>query len=217
MSERRALERFLAGIRGRIRNVVARGVVTLVRESPLLEEVQLRLLAGELRGPLERFQEYGFTSHPHPGAEAIALFHGGRRAHGLVIAVDDRRYRLLGLAEGEVALYDDLGTRIVLRRGKRVEVRATELDAVLEADALVDAGGKATVRSAGDLLAESTGGKATVKAATIARLEGADVQIVGTTSVSVDAPLVDIQGKGDFKLHDHSPVDDGDGTTGPVD
>jgi phage gp45-like len=35
----------------------------------------------------------------------------------VVISIEDRRYRLTGLAEGEVALYDDLGQVVHLRRG----------------------------------------------------------------------------------------------------
>ena len=35
---------------------------------------------------------------------------------GLVVGVEDRRYRLVGLAGGEVAIYDDLGQKVRLKR-----------------------------------------------------------------------------------------------------
>jgi phage gp45-like len=35
-----------------------------------------------------------------------------------VIAVEDRRFRLTGLEAGEVALYDDLGNRVLLLRDR---------------------------------------------------------------------------------------------------
>jgi hypothetical protein len=64
--------------------------------------VQLTIRSGdvaEVRDKAERFQDYGFTSNPKRGAEAIVLFPGGQRAHAIIIAVDDRRYRKTGLEE----------------------------------------------------------------------------------------------------------------------
>jgi phage gp45-like len=55
------------------------------------------------------------------------VFPGGLRSHGVVLAVEDRRYRLTGLEDGEVALFDDLGNIIKLGR-ERIEMTAvTEL------------------------------------------------------------------------------------------
>lgn len=96
--------------------MVARAIVEAVNDGPKLQAVQISLLADEVKGNVERFQQYGFTGVPHEGAEAIALFLGGSRSHGVTIAVDDRRYRLKGLEKGEVALYDDLGQKVHLTR-----------------------------------------------------------------------------------------------------
>jgi phage gp45-like len=60
----------------------------------------------------EYFQHYGLTSRPRPGAEVIIITEGGQI---VAIASDDRRYRI-GLEEGEVALYDDLGQKVHLSR-----------------------------------------------------------------------------------------------------
>ena len=80
----------------------------------------------------ERFQQYGLTSHPHPGAEALLLAVGGMRQHPIVAAIDDRRYRPTGLEEGEVCLYssedtDDDPHRVILRRGRIVEIHGAEI------------------------------------------------------------------------------------------
>lgn len=100
----------------RMRLMVSRGVVRGVADAPRLQTVQLDLLADEARDNVERFQQYGITSHPHPGAEAVVVAVGGSRDHLVAIAVDDRRYRLASLAAGEVALYDDLGHVVHLTR-----------------------------------------------------------------------------------------------------
>ncbi len=107
--------RLIAPIARRLRLVVSRAVVRAVTDSLRMQAVQIDLLADESRGNVERFQNYGVTSHPHPGAEAIVVAVGGSRDHLVAIAVDDRRYRL-SLDEGEVALYDDLGHVVRLTR-----------------------------------------------------------------------------------------------------
>jgi phage baseplate assembly protein V len=66
----------------------------------------------------EIFQHYGFTSIPQPGAEGIAVNEGG---HIVLIATDDRRYRL-AVAQGAVALYTDEGDYILLGRDRNITV-----------------------------------------------------------------------------------------------
>jgi phage gp45-like len=68
-------------------------------------------------------QNYGFTSHPLGGDVAVA-FLGGNREQGIVLVVDDRRYRIPLLA-GEVAIYDDQGNKIELLR-EMVKVTAVQ-------------------------------------------------------------------------------------------
>jgi len=118
------ISRLLRPLQQRLQLMVGRCLVLLVDDDTRLQSLQVALLAEEVRGDVERFQQYGFTSHPHPDAEAIAVAVGGNRDHCVVLSVDDRRYRLKGLAQGEVALYTDEGDRVVLRRGGIVEVHA---------------------------------------------------------------------------------------------
>lgn len=110
----------------RIRLSVSRGIVRLVNDALKIQEVQISLLADETRDQVERFQNYGLTSVPLSGAEGVFLSVGGSRDHGIVIAIDDRRYRLKGLAAGEVALYDDQGQAIHLKRGKKLHVYGSD-------------------------------------------------------------------------------------------
>lgn len=108
-----------------IRMMISRCVLTLIDDSTPLQQVQVSLLAmpqadgsvgTELADGGQVVRQYGFTARPHPGAEGVYLSVGGVRTHGLVVAVEDRRYRLTELAAGEVALYDDLGQRVHLTR-----------------------------------------------------------------------------------------------------
>ncbi len=120
-------DRSLRSLARRARLAVSRGIVRLIADGGGLQLVQAGLMANETRSNLERLQEYGFTSVPLPGAEAAVIFVGGNRDHGLVIAVDDRRYRLKPLEGGEVALYTDEGDYIKLGRNREIEVNTQVL------------------------------------------------------------------------------------------
>jgi len=111
----RLVEKMLAPIRRRLSLLVTRGVVKMIKDTGGLQTLQLTALADETLDGVERIQQYGFTAHPHPESDALILNVGASRSHPIVIAVDDRRYRLK-LAEGEVALYDDLGQAVKLTR-----------------------------------------------------------------------------------------------------
>ena len=73
-------------------------------------------------------QNYGFTSHAKGGDVAVA-FIGGNREQGIVLAVDDRRYRI-SLEAGEVAMYDDLGNKFELLRDMVKVTAVQHLEAI---------------------------------------------------------------------------------------
>ena len=115
-----ALRRYIAPLAHRVRATVARGVVKLVNDSLKCQGLQVELLADELRDGVERFEDYGMTSHPYVGAEVLYLSVGGQRSHGIVARVMDRRCRPKDLGEGDVCLYTDAGERVYLDRAADV-------------------------------------------------------------------------------------------------
>lgn len=112
----RILARMLAPLARAVVNMLARGTVAAVDATRKMQSLQIKLLLGEAKNDVEHVEPYGYTSHPHAGAEHITLFLAGDRSHGVTVVVADRRYRLQGLAAGEVALYDDLGQTVHLTR-----------------------------------------------------------------------------------------------------
>lgn len=150
-------------ILNRLANLVARVVLSRVDDSKKMQSVQITALDGETRENVERVQQYGFTSVPQEGAEGVAVFVGGYRDHGLVVAMDDRRYRPTGLQAGEVAVYTDQGDKVVIERGGTI--RVTAATKVVVAAPLVElAGNTDAVALASKVLTELSALQATVTA-----------------------------------------------------
>ncbi len=125
---RRAIEQLTRSLR----LAVGRAVLTLVDDTLKMQAVQLEGLPDEVLDGVERFQDYGVSSHPPEGAEAILLALGGQRQHSVVIAAEDRRHRPTGLQKGEVCLYtmedgDEGAHRVTLKQGRRLEIEVDEL------------------------------------------------------------------------------------------
>ncbi len=147
----------------RLQGLVARGVVTLVNSALKMQLVQLQALGGNPLDGVEHFEPYGFTANPLPGAEGIVLNVGAHAGNAVVVCVADRRYRLSGLASGEVAVYDDQGQSVVLyadhiavNSPTKVVITAPETDVVSSTINLGGAGGAAVAR-VGDSVNLSTG------------------------------------------------------------
>lgn len=100
-----------------------RGILSKVNDKKKMQENDSRLMHSEKRKGSERFQDYGFSSVPreptkNKAAEYIGLMMGSSRGHMTVIKVDDRRFRLFGLENGESVQYDDQQQRFHLQRDR---------------------------------------------------------------------------------------------------
>lgn len=135
----RVVQRLTAPLARRVRLMVARGVIELVDDSLKLQAVQLTTHADDVDDGIERFQQYGFTSHPEPGAEAVVLAVGGSCGHRVVTNVDDRRYRPKDLEEGEVALYNRDGILVCLDKDGILNLAAKAASDALALASKVDA------------------------------------------------------------------------------
>ncbi len=85
-----------------LQNMITRAVITAIDTVRKCQTAGLKLIAGEKKENVEHLEPYGFTSAAQNGAEAVVLFPAGDRSHGVAVVVADRRFRLKGLARGEV-------------------------------------------------------------------------------------------------------------------
>ncbi len=100
----------------KIFDLISRATVRSKHPERPMRTIQSEHLAGDVREDVEHFEPYGFTSEPHLGAEVLAASLNGDRNHTVAIIVSDRRYRIKNLKDGEVAIYDDLGKLVILKR-----------------------------------------------------------------------------------------------------
>jgi phage gp45-like len=108
------VRKLLAPLRARVASLVAVGLVKLVDDTTVRQILQVEVSEGEILDEVERFQGYGLASHPPDYAEALIMFPGGDRSHG--IAIVDASAGRPELQPGEVALYTDEDTDLPATR-----------------------------------------------------------------------------------------------------
>ena len=99
-----------------------RGVLHLVKSADNIQKVQASGLADETLQDVELMQQFGFTSVPPANTQAVILPIGGQTTHGIVIATENGSFRVKNLLGGEVAVYDESGSSIVLKKGRLIEI-----------------------------------------------------------------------------------------------
>ena len=155
----RAIGKMLKPLKLKLSLLIGRCVILAVDTKTKTQELQIEALKDEVIDNIEHRQTYGFTSVPLAGAEGIVLAISASRNNAVVIGVEDTRYRIQGLENGDVAIYDDKGQTVLLTKdgisitAKKLNIK-TETDIELEAKTLnIDAnkinlgiGGKALAR-----------------------------------------------------------------------
>lgn len=187
MSLQRAVKKIMAPLERRVRLMVARSIIRLAYPGAV-QGLQLQLGATEVADQVEHFQDYGFASVPLSGSEGIALFVGGSRAHGVVVAVRDRAGRPGGLQAGEVAIYTVEGDFLKFQKERKATLKTKTL--------LLDAEDTGTFKAKKLVSIESTEDSTSVKGKKKVTIVATDeeVEIKGGTKIKLDAQHVEITG-----------------------
>jgi phage gp45-like len=114
----------LASTAQRAFSMIARATLVKADDSKKWQEVTIRSEVRRKFTNVEVIHPYGFTAVPLPpqnendsaAAEAIVVYLDGDMSHPVALAIGDRRYRLTGLKDGEVALHDDQGQKVHVTR-----------------------------------------------------------------------------------------------------
>ena len=97
---------------------IVRSTVTGAKPELELRELQTLYNSTSVQDDMEHLEPYGFTSEPFTDGQtdAVNLYFDDERNHGVVVNVADRRYRIKDMQQGEVAVYDDKGRHIYIKR-----------------------------------------------------------------------------------------------------
>lgn len=107
-----AIDRRIRNLRGRVRGLATRFVLgKSSRATGDLARVRGETYSGDATDSDELMQNYGFASMPVNGAEGVRVSVFSDGDHGVIVALDDRRYRPT-LADGETALYHKDGAKV---------------------------------------------------------------------------------------------------------
>lgn len=156
----------ISPLKKKISRIFAIGIVKIVNNSGLTQEIQSTFLSGEVISGIRRFQEYGFASFPYTDTENVTLFFNGNRDQGVMVCVHDRDKRPTDLVEGETATYgpNDITAkqRTHYRADGSVEIHGTDINITGTGDVNVN-GINVNVIAATSVNLGATGGNAVTR------------------------------------------------------
>lgn len=117
----RAIKEHTESALGAVRQAF-RGTLNLVKSADNIQQVQVSGLADETLQDVEFMQQFGLTSVPPAGTQVVVLPMGGATTHSIVIATENGSFRVKNLQSGEVAVYDESGSSIILKKGRLIEI-----------------------------------------------------------------------------------------------
>ncbi len=155
---------------------LARCSVGVSHGASKMRTLQVEMQDGEVRDGLEHFEPYGFTSEPHTDkkTDAVAGFFDNTKAHGIVLIIADRRYRITQLKPGEVCVYDDKNRYIYFKEDALI-VDGANLPITVKTDNTVTVNANTVKVDASTVTISSTGSL---------ELNGADIKINSSGELS---------------------------------
>lgn len=117
-------QRAMKPLKDRVFLMAGKALIAAVNDANGIQETQIKVLKGESMERVPRIQNFGFSSNPPAGSEAIVLALGGNRENLIVIACENREVRVKQLESGESVVYTDDGSYILLKKGGEIEVKA---------------------------------------------------------------------------------------------
>lgn len=106
----------------RVQLMIGRAVIEAVKDSGGIQLVKIAGLADELQEDVEHVQAYGLAGNAPAGSEAVVVFCGGNREHGIAVVVGNGTNRPTDSEPGEVVLWSTFGKNIKLNKDGEIEI-----------------------------------------------------------------------------------------------
>lgn len=108
----------------RVQSQITRGRISYVDDSGVVQEVQVKMNALDLPSYRYRVPEFGLTSNPPTGSDAIVAHVAGDRTTGVVLGTNHQPSRPTGLQPGETMLYSQDGKSVYITAAGGIVVEA---------------------------------------------------------------------------------------------
>lgn len=108
----------------RLQMMVGRGRVLFIDDSGDAQIAQVQMNGLEVPNDRFRMAEFGFSSNPPPGSDAVVLHLTGERKSGVVLGTNHQASRPRSLGTGETMLYSQDGKFIYLTASGGIVVEA---------------------------------------------------------------------------------------------
>lgn len=108
----------------RILHAIGRGRITTGSDTGSVQLQQVQLGPDEIKDNIPRLAEFGLTSMPPVGSDAVLVFIGGDRSNGAIIATGHQASRPTNLKPGETMLYSQDGKSVYMTADGGIVVEA---------------------------------------------------------------------------------------------
>jgi phage baseplate assembly protein V len=168
----------------RVVNASAPGVVSQVDDTATIATLRLSVGYQEIMDKKPLLQQYGFSSVPPDGSDALAIFLSGDRSNGVVVGTNDQKSRPTGRAPGAVTLYDASGNSVALSKEHGIVVTGNGNQPIT-----VNSAGQPIAINAGAANVNVTAANLTVTGnveaagAVIANYQSAQPQVLGEATI----------------------------------
>lgn len=139
----------LEALGARVRMLVGRGRITIGNDTGGVQQQQVQLADIETGDNRPRVAEFGFTSMPPEGSDAVVVFLAGDRSAGVIIGTNHQASRPRNLKPGETMVFSLDGKCVYLSdSGIRVDAKGQSVDVSNASVVTVDA---TLLRCTGDI------------------------------------------------------------------
>lgn len=115
-----------------IARALGRGKITGVTDNGPVQTVQMQLSQSETRDGTPRLAEFGFSSNPPAGSDAVVMFMAGQRTNGVIVGTGHQASRPQNLAPGETMIYTQDGKKIYLTASGGIIIDANGQDITIK-------------------------------------------------------------------------------------
>lgn len=122
------LEQMVSDLTSRTMNMASRGTMTNLDDTKNIQQMAVQGVAGEQFNRVQRWEQFGISSLPPAGSDALIMSMNGSRDSAQILAVENQSMRPRNSPGGSTTVYDAAGTTIVLDGAGKLTINANDVE-----------------------------------------------------------------------------------------